>query len=58
MVQIVTVYPGADGESRLADVSMDQFSGIIKHIGEGPNKLNQSPPILNPITTPPPVFNM
>ena len=43
MVQIVTVYPGADGESRLADVSMDQFSEIIKHIGEGPNRLNQSP---------------
>ena len=43
MVQIVTVYPGADGESRLADVSVDHFSEIIKHIGEVPNRLNQSP---------------
>jgi hypothetical protein len=43
MVQIVTVYPDADGGSRLADVSIDQFSEIIKHIGEGPNRLNQGP---------------
>jgi len=57
MVQIVTVYPGTDGGSRLADVSIDQFSEIIKHIGEGPNRLNQGPPLLDPITTPPPVFN-
>lgn len=43
MVQIVTVYPDADTGSRLADVSIDQFSEIIKHIGEGPNRLDQSP---------------
>lgn len=43
MVQIVTVYPGPDGESRLADVTTDQFAEIIKHIGEGPTRLNQSP---------------
>ena len=43
MVRIVTVYPGTDGESRLADVSIDQFTEIIKHIGKGPNRLNQSP---------------
>lgn len=43
MVQIVTVYPDADGGSRLADVSIDQFSEIIKHIGEGPNRLDQGP---------------
>ena len=33
MVQIVTVYPGADGESRIIDVTTDQFAEIIKHIG-------------------------
>ena len=43
MVQIVTVCPGVDGESRLFDVSTDQFAEIIKHIGEGPTRLNQSP---------------
>jgi len=43
MVQIVTVYPDADTGSRLADVSIDQFSEIIKHIGEGPNRLDQGP---------------
>ena len=42
MVQIVTVYPGADGESRLIDVTTDQFAEIIKHIGEGPTRLNQN----------------
>ena len=42
MVQIVTVYPGVDGESRLIDVSTDQFVEIIKHIGEGPTRLNQN----------------
>ena len=26
MIQIVTVYPGADGESRLLDVTTDQFA--------------------------------
>ncbi len=43
MVQIVTVYPGSDGESLLFDVSTDQFAEIIKHIGKGPTRLNQSP---------------
>ena len=43
MVQIVTVYPDADTGSRLADVSIDQFSEIIKHIREGPNRLDQGP---------------
>jgi|TARA_B110000263_G_scaffold9582_1_gene8126 hypothetical protein len=43
MVQIVTVYPEADGESRLIDVTVDQFAEIIKHIGEGPTRLNQNP---------------
>jgi hypothetical protein len=42
MVQIVTVYPGADGESRLFDVTTDQFAEIVKHIGEGPTRLNQN----------------
>ena len=41
MVQIVTVYPEADGESRLIDVSVDQFAEIIKHIGVGRTRLNQ-----------------
>jgi len=43
MVQIVTVYPAADGESRFADLSTDQFAEIIKHIGKGPTRLNQAP---------------
>lgn len=43
MVQIVTVYPGADGGSRLADVSMDQFSEIIQNIGEGPKQAESKP---------------
>ncbi|NQW23985.1 MAG: hypothetical protein HQ475_11120 [SAR202 cluster bacterium] len=42
MVQIVTVYPSADGESRLFDVSTDQFAEIVKHIGQGPTRLNRS----------------
>lgn len=42
MVQIVTVYPGEDGESCLIDVTVDQFAEIIKHIGEGSTRLNQS----------------
>ena len=42
MIQIVTVYPGADGESRLFDVTADQFAEIVKHIGEGPTRLNQN----------------
>ena len=33
MVQIVTIYPEVDGESRLIDVCVDQFAEIIKHIG-------------------------
>ncbi len=32
MVQIVTVYPEADGESRLIDVTVDQFAEISRHI--------------------------
>ena len=32
MVQIVIVFPGADGESCLMDVTTDQFAEIIKHI--------------------------
>ncbi len=43
MIQIVTVYPGADGESYLLDVTTDQFAEIVNHIGEGPTRLNQSP---------------
>ena len=43
MIQIVTVYPGADGESRLLDVTTDQFAEIVNHIGEGPTRLNRSP---------------
>ena len=43
MVRIVTVYPGADGESRLIDVTTDQFAEIVNHIGEGPTRLNRSP---------------
>ncbi len=43
MVQIVTVYPGADGESHLLDVTADQFAEIVEHIGEGPTRLNRSP---------------
>lgn len=43
MVQIVTVYPEANGESSLFDVSTEQFAEIIKHIGEGPTRLNESP---------------
>ena len=43
MVQIVTVFPGPDGESRLIDVTTEQFAEIIKHIGEGPTRLNSSP---------------
>ena len=43
MVRIVTVYPGADGESRLLDVTTDQFAEIVNHIGEGPTRLNRSP---------------
>jgi len=42
MVEIVTVYPGADGESRIFDVTTDQFAEIVKHIGEGPTRLNQN----------------
>jgi hypothetical protein len=42
MVQIVTVYPGDDGESYLLDVSVDQFTEIVKHIGEGPTRVNQN----------------
>ena len=42
MVQIVTVYPGSDGESHLVDVTTDQFVEIIKYIGEGSTRLNQS----------------
>ena len=42
MVQIVTVYPGGDGESCLIDVSTDQFAEIVKHIGDGPTSLNQN----------------
>ena len=47
MVQIVTVYPGSDGESLLFDVSTDQFAEIIKHVGDGPTRLkqNQSPSV-------------
>ena len=43
MIQIVTVYPGADGESHLLDVTTDQFAEIVNHIGEGPTRLNRSP---------------
>ena len=43
MVQIVTVYPGSDGESHLLDVTTDQFAEIVKHIGEGPTRVNQNP---------------
>ena len=42
MVEIVTVYPGADGESRIFDVTTDQFAEIVNHIGEGPIRLNQN----------------
>ena len=42
MVRIVTVYPGSDGESYLADVTTEQFAEIVKHIGTGPTRLNQS----------------
>ena len=42
MVQIVTVFPGTDGESCLINVTPDQFAEIINHIGEGPTRLNQS----------------
>ena len=42
MVQIVTVYPGSDGESCLIDLTTDQFAETTKHIGEGPTRLNQS----------------
>jgi hypothetical protein len=42
MVQIVTVYPGADGESHLMDLTTDQFAEIVNHIGEGPTRLNRS----------------
>lgn len=42
MAQIVTVYPGDDGESHLQDVTADQFAEIVNHIGEGPTRLNQS----------------
>ena len=47
MVQIVTVYPGSDGESYLMDVTVEQFAEIVKHIGEGPTRVNQnqSPPM-------------
>jgi len=43
MIQIVTVYPGADGESYLLDVTTDQFAEIVNHIGEGQTRLNRSP---------------
>lgn len=43
MIQIVTVYPGTDGESHLLDVTTDQFAEIVNHIGEGPTRLNRSP---------------
>ena len=42
MVQIVTVYPGSDGESYLMDVTVEQFTEIVKHIGEGPTRVNQN----------------
>ena len=42
MLQILTVFSAEDGESRLMDVTTDQFAEIIKHIGEGPTRLNQS----------------
>ena len=42
MVQIVTVYPGSDGESYLADVTVEQFTEIVKHIGEGPTRVNEN----------------
>lgn len=42
MAQIVTVYPGADGESHLQDVTTDQFAEIVNHIGDGPTRLNRS----------------
>ena len=35
MIQIVTVYPGVDGESHLLDVTTDQCAEIVNHIGEG-----------------------
>ncbi len=41
MVQIVTVYPGSDGESHLLDVTTDQFAEIVNHVGDGPTRLNQ-----------------
>ena len=43
MIQIVTVHPGADGESYLLDVTTDQFAEIVNHIGEGQTRLNRSP---------------
>ncbi|MBO54289.1 MAG: hypothetical protein CL886_01385 [Dehalococcoidia bacterium] len=43
MVKIVTVYPKDDGESYLMDVSVDQFTEIVKHIGEGPTRVNTTP---------------
>ena len=43
MVKIVTVYPKDDGESYLMDVSVDQFTEIVKHIGEGPTRANTTP---------------
>lgn len=57
MVQIVTVYPDADGGSRLADVSIDQFSEIINTPEKAQTGWIKALPLLNPITTPPPVFN-
>ena len=42
MVQIVTVYPGSDVESYLMDVTVEQFTEIVKHIGEGPTRVNQN----------------
>ena len=33
MLQILTVFSAEDGESRLMDVTTDQFAEIIKHIG-------------------------
>ena len=43
MIQIVTVHPGADGESYLLDVTTDQFAEIVNHIGEGQTRLNRGP---------------
>jgi len=43
VIQTAPICPSADGESRIPEVTSDQFSDILNHIEERPTRANRNP---------------